>query len=74
MKLGELRATTANLPDDTELVVWGEEDATWYELNVSQLVPSTPIHSFPVLVFEAGQKVELEFDLGVRTGIDWGGM
>lgn len=70
MNLGEFRERTRNLPDDTELVIWEDEDVTWYEANENAIVPATPIHQSPVYVFYMGQQVELEFDLAVRTGID----
>lgn len=72
MTLGEFRERTKNLPDDTNLVIWENGDATWYEANVNQLVESNPIHVSPVYVLDMGQQVELEFDLAVRTGIDDG--
>lgn len=70
MKLGRLRELTQNLPDNAEVVFWEDENATWYEANINQVVPATPIHPNPVLVLDLGQQVEMEFDLAVRTGID----
>lgn len=70
MNLGEFRSRTNELPDNTELVIWDDLGVTWNEMNVNQFIPATPIHPAPVCVVVAGQQIELEFDLAVRTGID----
>jgi len=71
MNLGDFRERTSELPDNTELVIWNDEDATWYELNDYRLtVPATPDYPDPVFIMDAGQQVELQFDLAKRTGID----
>lgn len=73
MRLDEFREKTAGLPDDTELVFWMDEDATWYEVVEHQeLLPATPLHPYAVWVLEPGQGIEKDFDLAVRTGIDDG--
>lgn len=70
MRLSEFREKTAHLPDDAEIVLWEDGDTTWYEVNIHQEIPANPIERYPVLVLDLGQRVELEFDLAVRTGID----
>jgi hypothetical protein len=65
MKLGELRAATADLPDDTELVVH-PGDGDYYEMNLVYRLPPVLEHSW-TLAFVEGAPVNADFDMDARV-------
>ena len=68
MRWGELKAYMLGSSDDTEIVIWDDGDATWYELDQETIVPATTDQK-AVLVMIAGQGMDEDFELTKRTGL-----